>query len=175
MRKRSNPRLMDLLVYLAQNQDRVVSRDEILDIVWTSPHVTPHALSNAVSKLRRALGDDANGQPHVMTKRGFGYQLAVKVSFGAENMAQGAPRAMQTWRLSKYWRSSAGLGIAASGALIAIAFLMYANAENGRVALNYSGDEEDIIAALQTDGWEILREEWIDDAHSPEQAPPEEK
>lgn len=49
------PRVFDLLVYLARNRDRVVSKDELLEAVWPSVTVTDNSLQRAVSALRAAM------------------------------------------------------------------------------------------------------------------------
>ncbi|MGE0288229.1 MAG: winged helix-turn-helix domain-containing protein [Bradyrhizobium sp.] len=49
------PRVFDLLVYLIRNQDRVVSKDELLEAVWPSVTVTDNSLQRAVSTIRTAL------------------------------------------------------------------------------------------------------------------------
>ncbi len=47
----------DLLAYLIERRERVVSSDELLDALWPGLHVTPAALSTAVQKARQAVGD----------------------------------------------------------------------------------------------------------------------
>lgn len=49
------PRVFDLLLYLADNQDRVVSKEELLDALWPGVVVTESSLQRAVSLARAAL------------------------------------------------------------------------------------------------------------------------
>jgi len=49
------PRVFDLLVYLVKNRDRVVPKDELLDIVWSDVIVADGSLQRAVSLLRATL------------------------------------------------------------------------------------------------------------------------
>jgi DNA-binding winged helix-turn-helix (wHTH) protein len=49
------PRVFDLLVYLVQNQTRVVPKDELLDALWPGVTVTEASLQRAVSLARSAL------------------------------------------------------------------------------------------------------------------------
>jgi DNA-binding winged helix-turn-helix (wHTH) protein len=49
------PRVFDLLVYLVQNRDRVVAKNELLDAVWPRVTVTDNSLQRAVSALRAVL------------------------------------------------------------------------------------------------------------------------
>ena len=49
------PRVFDLLVYLVQHRERVVSKDELLDKLWPDVTVTEGSLQRAISILRAAL------------------------------------------------------------------------------------------------------------------------
>ena len=49
------PRVFDLLVYLVNARDRVVSKDELLDALWPGVTVTEGSLQRAASMLRAAL------------------------------------------------------------------------------------------------------------------------
>ncbi|HSI15914.1 MAG TPA: winged helix-turn-helix domain-containing protein [Chthoniobacter sp.] len=51
------PRVFDLLVYLAKNRDRVVSKDELLDNIWADVTVADGSLQRAISLARAALAD----------------------------------------------------------------------------------------------------------------------
>jgi len=67
------PRVFELLAYLLDHRDRVVSRDELIENVWHGRVVSDAALSTQIRSLRRALGDDRTQQRFVRTypKRGF--------------------------------------------------------------------------------------------------------
>jgi two-component system, OmpR family, response regulator len=69
-----SPTEFRLLRYLMQNQDRVVSKNQILDHVWDYEYVGDlNAVETYVSYLRKKLGDkDAH---LIRTVRGFGYSL----------------------------------------------------------------------------------------------------
>ncbi len=45
----------DLLAYLIERRERVVSSNELLDDLWPGLHVTPAALSTAVQKARQGV------------------------------------------------------------------------------------------------------------------------
>ena len=51
------PRLIDLLVYFAQHPGEVLSRDELIDHVWTRNVVTSHVVTQSISELRKSLKD----------------------------------------------------------------------------------------------------------------------
>ena len=56
------PRVFDLLVYLIQNRDRAVSKQELQDVIWPGMFMSETVLSHTVMKARKAVGDDAQNQ-----------------------------------------------------------------------------------------------------------------
>jgi DNA-binding winged helix-turn-helix (wHTH) protein/TolB-like protein/Flp pilus assembly protein TadD len=76
---RLEPRLMDVLVYLAASPGRVVSKDELLRAVWHGAFVEEGALSQAIHSLRKALGDDARQPHYIQTVPKRGYCLVASV------------------------------------------------------------------------------------------------
>src|SRR4029453_11094840 len=66
------PKAFDVLVHLIEHRDRVVTKDELLDAVWTGTFVTPNVLTRAVAQIRKALGEDAGEARYIETagKRG---------------------------------------------------------------------------------------------------------
>ncbi|MCG8458445.1 MAG: transcriptional regulator [Holophagales bacterium] len=74
---RLGSRVMAVLVFLAGNAGRVVSRDELLASVWEGRAVTDDALTVAVHDLRKALGDRASDPRFVETIPGRGYRWLV--------------------------------------------------------------------------------------------------
>lgn len=73
-----------LLLYLANNSGRAVSRDEILAKVWgISPEgVTTRTIDMHIARLRERLGDDSENPKIVLTVRSKGYMLAEDRSDG---------------------------------------------------------------------------------------------
>jgi TolB-like protein/DNA-binding winged helix-turn-helix (wHTH) protein len=68
-----------LLLYLLRNRDRVISKDELLDRVWSDTAVSEGALSTALKEIRSALGDAGSQQRVIQTLRGQGYRLIAPV------------------------------------------------------------------------------------------------
>jgi len=68
-----------LLLYLLRNRDRVISKDELLDRVWSETAVSEGALSTALKEIRSALGDTGSQQRVIQTLRGQGYRLIATV------------------------------------------------------------------------------------------------
>ena len=71
------PKVMDVLVCLADGFPEVVSRDEILERVWAGVVVSDDALTRAIGELRRAFGDDSRQAKLVETVPKRGYRLLV--------------------------------------------------------------------------------------------------
>jgi Tol biopolymer transport system component len=76
---RLEPKVMDVLCFLAEEPGRVRSKDEILEAVWQRPHVTESVLTRAVAELRKALGDEAAAPEYIETVPRRGYRLLAPV------------------------------------------------------------------------------------------------
>ena len=69
------PRVYKLLAFLIEQRHRAVDKDEIQDAVWAPAIVADTALTRAIMKARRAVGDDAEHQTVIRTVHGHGYQF----------------------------------------------------------------------------------------------------
>jgi len=74
------PKVLDVLFYLVRNRERVVTRSELFDKVWSDVSVGDAALGRAVREARRALGDDGDGQHFIKTVHGRGYRFVAVVA-----------------------------------------------------------------------------------------------
>jgi TolB-like protein/DNA-binding winged helix-turn-helix (wHTH) protein/Tfp pilus assembly protein PilF len=82
-----------VLVLLAREPGRVLSRDEILDLVWGHTNVTPSVLSRVIALLRHALGESGEECHYLHTVHGIGFRLDAEVRSAASRealMANGA-------------------------------------------------------------------------------------
>jgi pimeloyl-ACP methyl ester carboxylesterase/DNA-binding winged helix-turn-helix (wHTH) protein len=61
------PQVFDLLVYLIENRDRVVSKDDLIASVWSGRIVSDSTLDSRINAVRKALGDSAGQQEFVRT------------------------------------------------------------------------------------------------------------
>jgi len=77
--RRLEPKVMDVLCFLADEPGRVRSKEEILDAVWPGVHVTESVLTRAVAEIRKALGDDAAKPRYIDTVPRRGYRLVAPV------------------------------------------------------------------------------------------------
>ncbi|MGA4368246.1 lysine decarboxylation/transport transcriptional activator CadC [Pantoea ananatis] len=79
------PRLIDLLVFFAQHPEEVLSRDELINNVWTRNIVTNHVVTQSISELRKYLKDgDNNRLEYITTVPKRGYKLTVTVIWCTE-------------------------------------------------------------------------------------------
>ena len=77
------PRAVQVLRYLIRHRDRVVPKDELLDQVWAEVFTTDAVLKQAVSQLRRALGDTPDAPRYVQTFHARGYRFIARVEVRA--------------------------------------------------------------------------------------------
>jgi TolB-like protein len=73
------PQVFDLLVYLVENRDRVVSKDDILAAVWHGRVVSESALTTRINAARSAIGDSGEDQRLIRTLRGKGFRFTGEV------------------------------------------------------------------------------------------------
>ena len=83
------PKAFDVLAFLVQNRDRLVSKEELLDAVWADTFVTPNVLTRAVAQIRRGLGDETQHARYIETlpKRGYRFIAPVTVLDSASSTA----------------------------------------------------------------------------------------
>jgi DNA-binding winged helix-turn-helix (wHTH) protein len=68
-------RTFDLLHFLITHRERLVTKEELLEQVWGARVLSDGALSNAIAKLRRALGQRAHDKRPIETIHGRGYRF----------------------------------------------------------------------------------------------------
>lgn len=69
------PKVMGVLVRLAENSGELVSRDDIIDRVWEGRPVSDDGLSRCIAELRKILGDDTRHPRFIETVPKRGYRL----------------------------------------------------------------------------------------------------
>lgn len=75
------PQVLSLLLLLASNPDRLVSKDEIIEKVWNNRIVSEAAVAARVKSARKVLGDDGKQQRLVRTIHGKGFRFVGNVVF----------------------------------------------------------------------------------------------
>jgi predicted ATPase/DNA-binding winged helix-turn-helix (wHTH) protein len=73
------PQTRELLLYLVRHRERVVSKRELIEKVWSGVTVTEGVLAQAMMLARRALDDDGEEPKVVRTVRGHGYRFVAEV------------------------------------------------------------------------------------------------
>jgi transcriptional activator of cad operon len=128
---RVEARSMRLLLCLAARAGSVVSIGELLDHVWSGVIVTPDSVYQAITSLRRQLGDDPKRPAYIATVPRLGYRMVATVSpwsdqpMPPETPAPGSPIALEDVASSKPHRSIAfRIGVALILAL-SIAAMVY--------------------------------------------------
>ncbi len=81
---RVEARTMRLLLHLASRAGEVVSIDELLDRVWAGVIVTPDSVYQAITSLRRLLGDDPKRPTYIATVPRLGYRMIAAVGLWTE-------------------------------------------------------------------------------------------
>jgi len=74
------PKVMEVLVYLARHQNQVVRREDLINEVWRGTIVTDEVLSRAISVLRTRLGDNRMTPSYIQTLPKVGYRLLMPVT-----------------------------------------------------------------------------------------------
>src|SRR5579864_3112466 len=94
---RLEERTMRLLLCLAEHPGEVVSIDDLLNQVWPGVTVTSDSVYQAVTSLRRQLGDDAKQPTYIATVPRLGYRMIATVSPWDTPMPRPRSRAGFMW------------------------------------------------------------------------------
>jgi TolB-like protein/Tfp pilus assembly protein PilF len=95
------PQVFDLLTYLVENRDRVVSKDELIASVWRGRIVSDSTLTSRINAARKAVGDSGEEQKLIRTimRKGFRFVGAVCVTLGDETpLMSPTTEAVEPWR-----------------------------------------------------------------------------
>jgi TolB-like protein/cytochrome c-type biogenesis protein CcmH/NrfG len=74
------PQVFDLLMYLVENRDRVVTKDDLIASVWSGRNVSDSTLSSRMNTARRAIGDNGDEQRLIRTVPRRGVRFVGEVS-----------------------------------------------------------------------------------------------
>lgn len=74
------PKAYDVLRYLVENPDRLVTQDELLEKLWPDTYVNPEVIRKYILEIRRILGDRPDNPEFIETlpKRGYRFVASVK-------------------------------------------------------------------------------------------------
>ncbi|BAL27315.1 winged helix-turn-helix domain-containing protein [Azoarcus sp. KH32C] len=81
------PKVFDLLVFLAEHRERVVSRDDLIDAVWGGRIVSESTLASHINAVRKAVGDDGQQQRVIRTiaRKGFRFVAELREAVPSED------------------------------------------------------------------------------------------
>ena len=84
------PKTFEVLRYLVANAGRLVTREELLDAAWPGVTVTEESITQCVSELRQALGDQQQKIIKTVPRRGYIFTAAVDIESKADALADDA-------------------------------------------------------------------------------------
>lgn len=73
------PLAFNLLTYLVQHRDRTISKDELIERLWSGQCIGDSSLVQSVVKARRAIGDNGHTQRCIKTITSHGYRFVAPV------------------------------------------------------------------------------------------------
>jgi Tol biopolymer transport system component/DNA-binding winged helix-turn-helix (wHTH) protein len=73
------PKAFDALLQLVEGHGRLVTKEDLIRVLWPNTFVTESNLTQTIFLLRKALGETAGDQRYVVTVPGRGYRLAAAV------------------------------------------------------------------------------------------------
>ncbi|MET0865983.1 MAG: winged helix-turn-helix domain-containing protein [Nakamurella sp.] len=88
--------VFELLRLLVLQRHRVVTKQELLDVVWGSRFVSESALTSRIKSARRAVGDDGKRQCVIKTVHTVGYQFVADVQTDIVEQVPALPRLRST-------------------------------------------------------------------------------
>ena len=87
------PQVFDLLIYLVENRERVVSKDDLIEKIWGGRIVSESTLTSRINAARKAVGDSGKDQAVIRTiaRKGFRFVGDVHIRGGTEASGDRSP------------------------------------------------------------------------------------
>ena len=107
------PQVFDLLVYLVQNRDRVVSKDDLIAAVWGGRIVSESTLTSRINAVRKAVGDSGEEQGVIRTVARKGIRFVGDVREGElpPDLPAAVPAAARSQEVT-FCRTAEGINLA---------------------------------------------------------------
>ena len=99
------PQVFDLLLYLVENRDRMVTKDELHEAIWAGRIVSEANLSNRIGLARQAVGDDGKVQAIIRTLPRRGFRFVADLSEDIPAGATTEPSSASTMPLTTQLRN----------------------------------------------------------------------
>ncbi|MGI9365212.1 MAG: winged helix-turn-helix domain-containing tetratricopeptide repeat protein [Rhizobiaceae bacterium] len=128
------PKVFDILLYLINHRDRIISKDELISEVWSGRIVSDAAITSRINLVRQAVGDSGRSQNFIQTVSKRGYRFVAEVTDSSEPVEE---------RTSSTEPVSTGSAFAAS--VLVLPFSDLSQVDSGFLA---QGLTEDLIVAL---------------------------
>jgi DNA-binding winged helix-turn-helix (wHTH) protein/predicted ATPase len=77
---RLRPKVYQVLTYLLLHRDRLVSKQELCEQIWSARAISDSAIENTVKAIRQATGDNGRTQQIIQTSYGYGYRFVAPVT-----------------------------------------------------------------------------------------------
>lgn len=81
---RIEPQVFDLLRYLVERPDTLISKEELFNVIWCGRTVSDAALSSRIKTVRQAIGDTGREQRLIRTLHGRGFRFVGHVEHAAD-------------------------------------------------------------------------------------------
>jgi TolB-like protein/tetratricopeptide (TPR) repeat protein len=150
------PQVFDLLVFLVQNRDRVVSKDDLIANVWDGRIVSESTLTSRLNAARKAVGDSGKEQTLIRTlsRRGVRFVGDVSTDHGKPQTRESPWMISRTETSASSHRCEAKAFAPQANDRPAIAVLPFTNMSRQSGQEYFSdGISEDIITALSKLRW----------------------
>ena len=94
------PKAFEVLVYLLEHRDRIVTKHELCAQVWPNQFISDATLGSTVRAVRQAIGDTGEAHQLIRTVHGYGYRCLAPVTVctaprgvGPDGGREGSPHA----------------------------------------------------------------------------------
>src|SRR5262245_17024441 len=115
---RLQPKVFQVLVYLLEQRDRVVSKQELSEQVWPEQFISDATLENCIKLARKAVENNERAQRCIQTRYGHGYRfVAAVVAHPGGEAAAGPPARDGTGAVPAFGRLTPGPTLSEAGML----------------------------------------------------------